>query len=207
MCMEWSYDCAPSTIYKVIIEPWNVRVGEGGYSQVHIIQRCSEYCWQSGMYNVMQTKKHALFVMLVGNIHQFEAYWIRCVRYAYESLWWLDLEMWRFLCSRSHSRLDSTVGILCRAEYAGVYYVCQSIHTCLRKNYKCYQGLIDPQSGERACNCHSAGMQSVESNVHVEGAVELYQRENQVSGTASDTLHQSLHLKQSGTCMYIIYTW
>jgi hypothetical protein len=46
------------------------------------------------------------------------------------------------------------------------------------------------------------GNQPVESNVHVEGAVELYQRESQVSGAASDTLHQSLHLKQPGSYMH-----
>jgi hypothetical protein len=43
------------------------------------------------------------------------------------------------------------------------------------------------------------GNQPVESNVHVEGAVELYRPESRVSRTASDTLHQSLHLKQPGT--------
>jgi hypothetical protein len=43
------------------------------------------------------------------------------------------------------------------------------------------------------------GNQPVESNVHVEGAVELYHPESQVPGTTSDTLHQSLHLNQPGT--------
>jgi hypothetical protein len=49
------------------------------------------------------------------------------------------------------------------------------------------------------------GNQPVESNVHVEGAVELYRPESQVSGAASDTLHQSLHLNQPGTNTHMVY--